>query len=206
MLAVLLLLASCSSRSDATEPPPDLCTGVNADLITLLRQVSQRMEAQQIPYSSAAMADCSGIFLRVLDSLKQFCPNQAYPNPARYRSSRDLAKWYHEQGRLQLIANPLEHTDQLRAGMVLFYGQRKSLGGKQSLENLIGAGGINHLGLVLGVQKDEQGEIINYALFHGLRPGKPAAITRFHYRKPSQQKYPPFGNGTEPWVAAAPIF
>ena len=113
MLAAVLLFAACSSRSNSTEPPADLCTGMNADVIMLLRQVSQRMEAQQIPYSSAAKADCSGIFLRVLDSLKQFCPENTYPNQSQYRSSRDLAKWYHEQGRLQLIANPLEHTEQI---------------------------------------------------------------------------------------------
>ncbi|MEM7655072.1 MAG: hypothetical protein AAF399_03005 [Bacteroidota bacterium] len=181
------------------------CGGLTPEFVQEISLISERMQAQQIPYSSGALADCSGIFLRVQDSLQDRCSQHPAPNPSQYRSSRDLARWYHEQGQLTLVHDPLAEAGALKPGMVLFYGQRGDHQKENVLDDLILPGGINHLGIVIAVQKDASGQVTNYALFHGLRPGKPAAITRYHTRIPTRNRYPPFGNGTEPWVAYAPI-
>lgn len=41
---------------------------------------------------------------------------------------------------------------------------------------------IEHVGVVVSVDRDTSGEISGYSLFHGRSPGKPAGITDYHRR------------------------
>ena len=164
------------------------------------------LEARSILYGIGPLSDCSGIFHRVLRGVKRRCPNHAYPSPQQYRDSRDLARWYHKQGELLLIRNPLERPDLIRPGMVFFFGRGGVKYKKFTVKGLLTRrNGIHHVGVVTRVHKDTTGKIISYDLFHGHgRRGKTAAsITRWHKRTPTRAGYPPFGNGREQLVAAA---
>ena len=183
----------------------DPCKGLSEEVSQAVIAISENLSAQQLAYNSLPFTDCSGIFHRVLDSLKQRCPEQKFPDKS-YRSSRALARWYHEQGTLSLVHNPLQMSERLRPGAVVFFG-RIEAGSEASLtiESLTQSGGINHVGVVTSVSKDASGTIQNYQMFHGLRPGKVAKITTYHNRTPTRETYPPYGNGNQAWVAVAPI-
>jgi len=87
----------------------------------------------------------------------------------------------------------------------MFYGPRQANIDTLGVEALFNQGGINHVGVVVAVEKDDKGVVTNYSLFHGQRPGKIASTTNYHNRKPSRDTYPPYGNGTEQLVGMAPI-
>ena len=124
----------------------------------------------------------------------------------KYRDSRALARWYHERGKLQLIKNAAESTDLLKPGAVLFFGKNGFTYEDFSVDDLlVPQKGIDHLGVVVKVHKNESGQVLHYELFHGYgRKGKtPASITDWHKRTPSRAGYPPLGNGRQQWVAIA---
>ena len=71
--------------------------------------------------------------------------------------------------------------------------------------------GIQHVGVVVGVDRNEAGEVVNYHLLHGRRTGLAAAITGIeteskdkHLRE-EKSNHPAFGNGNQQWVAMARI-
>jgi hypothetical protein len=176
------------------------------DLAQPVKEIATNLEAQNFEYASSNLADCSGMFHRVLKNLKKKCPSHAYPKVNKYRDSRALAKWYQENKTLLLVNDALAQSDLIKPGAVLFYGY----GGKNyqdfSAEDLFVRGtGINHVGVVVEVTKNEQGEVESYRLFHGRNPKYTAGITDYHLRKPTRDSYPPLGNGPEQWVAFAPI-
>jgi len=119
-----------------------------------------------------------------------------------------LARWYHERGELVLIENALDRTDLIRPGMVLFYGRSGSVYSHFTVDDLVsGRSGIDHVGVVVSVARDVDGDVVSYKLFHGHgRKGKTtASVTNWHNRYPSRATYPPFGNGRQQLVAAARI-
>ncbi|MCI5220384.1 MAG: hypothetical protein D3914_14630 [Candidatus Electrothrix sp. LOE2] len=125
-----------------------------------------------------------------------------------YRDSRDLARWYYERGQLQLIENAEESTELLKPGAVLFFGRNGSEYRDFSVDDLLTPRkGIAHLGVVVKVHKNDNGQVVHYELFHGHgRKGEtPASITDWHKRTPTRTDYPPFGNGRQQWVAIARI-
>lgn len=175
-------------------------------LIPALRATVAFLESRSILYGIGPLSDCSGIFHRVLLGVKRRCPDHAYPSPKHYRDSRDLARWYHEQGELILIRNALERPDLIRPGMVFFFGRGGVRYRNFTVKGLLSRRvGIHHVGVVTRVHKDRSGKVISYELFHGHgRRGRTAAsITRWHKRTPTRAGYPPFGNGREQLVAAA---
>ncbi|MCW5203623.1 hypothetical protein VU12_11880, partial [Desulfobulbus sp. US4] len=175
-------------------------------LIPALRATVAFLESRSILYGIGPLSDCSGIFHRVLLGMKRRCPDHAYPLPKQYRDSRNIARWYHEQGELILIRNALERPDLIRPGMVFFFGRAGVVYKKFTVKSLLTRrNGIRHVGVVTRVHKDKSGKVISYELFHGHgRRGKTAAsITRWHRRTPTKAGYPPFGNGCEQLVAAA---
>ena len=191
--------------SSSTKEKQKSCQEGSTYLANSVAEIAENLSAQQLGYNSLPFTDCSGIFHRVLDSLRLRCPEQAFPDKS-YRSSRDLAKWYHEQGQLILVFDALNNSDLIKPGAVLFFGgSGAEWGDAFTLEQIVGPGGINHVGIVTFVEKDSHGIVQSYRLFHGLRPGKAAQITHWHTRNPSREIYPPFGNGTEPWLAIAPV-
>ncbi len=181
------------------------CAG---DLVPAVQATVQGLEAQGILYGVGPLSDCSGIFHRVLKGVKKRCPDYRYPSLQRYRDSRELARWYHEQGELVLIGDAQERTDLIRPGMVLFYGRNGVDYTDFTVEDLVASrAGIDHVGVIVSVATDEDGEVSSYKLFHGHgRRGKTtASATNWHKREPTRASYPPFGNGRQQLVAAARI-
>jgi len=160
-----------------------------------------------LKHDSSQLQDCSGIFHKVVRKFKrEYCPNYDYPDVKNARETRKIAKWYHEQGELILVHDPLEKSPLIKPGAVMFYGY----GGRQNqdfkAENLfIPKLGINHVGVVVSVVRDAKNQVMRYKLFHGREPGKPSKVTDYHPRKQTRSYYPPFGNGKEQWVAIAPL-
>lgn len=182
------------------------CEGKKTNLAVPINIIAENLSKDSLAYNKEPYSDCSGIFLRVLDSLEKRCPKQIFPDPVEYRDSRALARWYHEQGRLIRVTEPLKMINYLRPGVVMFYGGRGTENIALSLDDLFDHGGINHVGVITSVEKDSEGIAQGYALFHGQRPGKLASITKYHKRTyRNRPEYPPYGNGTEQWVAVASI-
>lgn len=197
---------SATTNSPSPKPKKKSCFEDIPRLTNIVQEVASRMEAQELMYGESPLSDCSGIFHRVLDSMKTRCPEGSYPSKI-YRDSRSLAKWYHEQNNLRLVVDAEEMANLIQPGAVLFYGGREDKHSAEEINiaHLTSPGGINHVGIVTSIEKNASGELQNYHLFHGLRPGKYAKITNYHHRRPSRKKYPPFGNGTEALVAIAPV-
>lgn len=180
-----------------------VCGGSEIELKEPLFRIASAFESQRILYGAQPLSDCSGIFHRLLRAVKAECGDYHCPAVREYRDSRALARWYQEKGELQMIGDSLASADLIKPGAVLFYGRRGEPAegfGYGDLEGLI-----NHVGVVVEVERDEDGIVSNYHLFHGRRPGKVAGISRWHNREPSHDEYPPYGNGTEQWIAFAPL-
>ena len=176
------------------------------DVATPLREVVTALENKSLLYATGPLTDCSGIFHRVLLGLKHRCPAKDFPSVEKHRDSRALARWYHERGKLQLIKNAVESTDLLKPGVVLFFGKNGFTYEDFSADDLLlPQKGIDHIGVVVKVHRNESGQVLNYDLFHGHgSKGKtPASITNWHKQTPSRAGYPPLGNGRQQWVAIA---
>ena len=168
--------------------------------------IAFNISRDSLQYGAEPLSDCSGIFHRFLDSLELRCPEPTFPNPKKYRSSRDLARWYMEQDRIIRVEDPLEMDEHIIPGAVMFYGGRGINTAEMDMEDLVAPGGINHMGVVVSVERNKKGRVTAYSLFHGRRPGKLASITRYHRREyRNRPEYPPYGNGTEQWVAVAEL-
>ena len=184
------------------EPEPEVrsCT---ANLEQAVKQVSQDLNG--ITYSSVPreLRDCSGIFHQAVQKFKtEHCPNGDYPNPTEQRSTRLIGKWYHDRGRLTLIRNPLKQSHLIKPGAIIFYGAPgKKFSGVTS-DLFIRGKGIYHMGIVVSVDH-KNGQVFNYHIFHGRKRGKSSGVTSYHRRKPRRSTYPPYGNGTEQWIAVA---
>jgi hypothetical protein len=176
------------------------------DITSPLHQVVTTLEKKSLLYATKPLTDCSGIFHRVVQGLKHQCPAKEFPTVQQHRDSRAIARWYHEQGKLELIENAVDSTDLLQPGAVLFFGKNGSEYRDFSIDELLTPQkGIAHLGVVVKVHKNTSGQVVHYELFHGHgRKGKtPASITDWHKRTPTRNGYPPFGNGRQQWVAVA---
>lgn len=183
-----------------------LCAGKKSNLAHPVNLIAQHISEDSLDYNVEPFSDCSGIFIRVLDSLNRRCPGHDFPNPQTYRDSRGLAQWYHEQKLLIRVIEPLDMGKYIKPGAVMFYGGRGMNMDTIQTEDLFQHGGINHVGVITEVKKDKEGIVESYSLFHGQRPGKMASTTKYHKRTYRNRKdYPPYGNGSEQWVAIAPI-
>jgi hypothetical protein len=169
------------------------------------------MEAKKLMYdreNPARLQDCSGIFHQTVNFVKSKCDNAAYPDPAVARDSRSLAKWYSDQKNLVIIDDPVKRANLIKPGSVMFFGSS----GKQYPNNLTVAQlasynpkGVEHIGVVTKVEKDEQGNVVGYEMFHGRRPGVHAQRSFYHNIKPPRLGYPVLGNWNQQWLAVANI-
>lgn len=185
------LVMNCNGSMDLAKPVGVIATNITHD---------------SLMYNVEPFSDCSGTFHRFLDSLKKRCSDYAYPDKNTYRDSRDLGKWYYENEKFVRVTNALEMGHYIKPGAVMFYGPRKAIIDSLGVESLFAPGGINHVGVIVSVQKDDQGIVTGYSLFHGQRPGKMASTTNYHKREyRNRPEYPPYGNGSEQWVGVAPI-
>lgn len=181
------------------------------DMKEPLRVFSDSIHQQKIMYKSIELSDCSGMFHRTLQWMSQKCAGYEIPD-VQVRSSDGLARWYAGKGELIMIEDTEQMAELIKPGAVMFYGtdgERYQL--PQDSARVVD-GGIEHMGVVVDVERNDKGEIINYHLFHGRRTGLPAAITgspiegRYNHVKKEKPNHPMFGNGNQQWVAVARIF
>lgn len=185
-----------------------LCGGNAMDLKTHLTSFSENIEAQKIMYKSVDLSDCSGMFLRVMQSMEGICPDYIYPNENEHRDTRKLAKWFYDNNNLQLTENVLDYDHLIKPGAVIFYGHQGKRYNNPTIEMLTAEDGIEHVGVVTEVTKKDD-IVTKYSLFHGRSTGNIAARTNYHNRKDKHKKdkegnpiyYPPFGNGDQFVVA-----
>lgn len=178
------------------------CGGAT-DLAGPVQVIAANITDDSLDYNQEPFSDCSGIFHRVLDSLKKRCDDYAYPAKETYRSSRGLGQWYYEQGNFIRVTDPLNMDHLIKPGAVMFYGSPED---GVSTEALFDQGGINHVGVIVSVEKDEEGVVTGYSLFHGQTYGKLASTTDYHKRTyANRTDYPPYGNGRDKWLGVAPI-
>lgn len=181
------------------------CGGDEMNLAVPLNEVASRLQSQNLMYNTKPFSDCSGIFHRVLDSLDRRCPSHAFPDPKTHRDSRSIGKWFLENGTFVQIRKPEESDKYIRPGAVMFYMSGSKDPKTITSEALFKPGGIRHIGVVVDVEKDADGRVTKYTLFHGRTTGKPAAKTNYHARKPSRSSYPAYGNGRDHWIGVAQI-
>ena len=193
--------------------------GEDEALHTKLISVSTSLEAMKLPYVASKGQDCSGIYHKIKDSIQQWLPedcaeNYVFPEYDQIRSSRQIADWYHEQGNLTLVEDPMAVRNQIKPGSVMFYskpGQKYSNLTIEKLtaksQNYSSSGAIMHIGTVVDVEKDENGNVIQYTLMHGRNEKYPASRTDFHKEVQSKNNpnLPAFGNWSQQWVAIADI-
>lgn len=162
------------------------------------------LEALAIEYSSSNQTDVSGMLHRVLDMMAERFPNDIKkPSIQEARDSRSIAKWYHDQGDLIIIKDALSEGLLIQPGAIIWYGNQDKTYENATIEDLTVRGGINHVGIVVRVTKDETGEVTSYDLFHARGIRKPAATTTCTRINPRRPDLPAYGNGKEPWVAIA---
>lgn len=231
LLAVFFFLHACGGPSETVKKPvpghqrtkpvpsqerrdrnpaalafyPIQCRGRQKDVALPLKQITSRLEAQAIPYNSIPLSDCSGMFHRVLLMLDSTCPGNAFPSHKQYRSTRQLAQWYHLRGSLVLVHDALSSSDLIKPGAVMFFGKRGRHYKNFTANDLfLRSRGIEHMGVVVDVQKDRKGRVVSYRMFHGRKTGSIAKVT-LHKRQYSSKSYPAYGNGSQQWVAMARI-
>lgn len=180
-----------------------------------VKKIALAIQAQKLEFDGRPLTDCSGIFHRFLRAVEKEYPEFEYPPvpPGKYRTTRGMARWYHERSELYLIKEKdvFAYDGLIKPGAVLFYGYQNRRYKRFSAQDLFVHGtGINHMGVVVDVVRDNAGNVLTYTLFHGhgrrARPAKPgtyASITNWHRRKPTRNTYTPFGNGTQQWIAVA---
>jgi hypothetical protein len=158
----------------------------------VVQGVARSFDAQRLRYSSGALQDCSGMAHRMLRKLGGRCEGVDRPAVRKARTSRDLARWYAKRGMLTQIKRPEDADAAMVVGAIAFYlAPRRAARG--------GFDGVHHVGIVVDVERDAQGRVTRYSLFHGRRPGVPAGISTDHTRTRS----PPLGNGREQLFAVA---
>ncbi len=197
--------AELAARLADLESYSATCGGAETDLAIPVMEIAKNLEAQKLAYIREKMQDCSGMYHQVLMKLKDRCPDHAYPDVDKYRDSRSLAKWYHENEKLILVKDEKSKSDLIKPGAAMFYGYQGKDYSNFTAEDLFVRGtGINHVGIVVDVKKDENGQVTNYSIFHGRNPKHTAGITSYHNLVPTRESYPPLGNGGDKWVAIAP--
>jgi len=196
---VLSLASGCASQNVATTLSEPIAKAVEvvvkpkvpstAEEATL--EIAKSFEELKLGYSFKAdeMRDCSGMFLRLSEQLKERFPQVLAPQAQDARSSRDIASWYADQDRLVEIEDPALARDLIHPGAVMFYAVKAKKG----------SGRISHIGVVTEVERDGAGHVTGYKLFHARGKGEIAAITGHH----NLNQTPSLGNGKQDWVAMA---
>lgn len=178
------------------------------NLMDNIRQSVDSLEGT--PYSRELKNDCSGIFHRVLNGMRGQLPNAKFPTIKNARTSRGIAAWYAKNGHFTIVRNPRLQGDLIKPGMAVFYGHADSkvhYNYKTMTIDTLKARriGINHVAIVLEVNRDKNNVLQSYTIFHGRNVGKNAGVTisrRTYQRHP---ELPVYGNWGEPWLAIAEI-
>jgi len=185
---------------------PVLCGGKH--LAPMMMALAK--EHTGVPYlSNDRTTQCSGIFQRVLNSVRRDCPEAVGKTPpANQVDSRGQGKWYYKKKALTLIKDPIAQAELIRPGAVMFYGKlSQDFYNTNPVEKLWDKEtGIRHVGVVVDVERNEDGEIESYSLFHGRTSGTTSGISNadnYMHRREAKSNAPSFGNGPDPWVGVA---
>ncbi len=222
ILMLVLGMVSCGNSRKAkiiTEPPREMfavvsqpatpepapCIKLFTNPYAVVFTIADSLARKRIMYSNnpAKMADCSGIFHRFLQALNQYCDRLAMPDRRTARSTRTIARWYADLGQLTVVTNALVQSDLIQPGRVMFFGRRWTKYPRVTLTDVLAQ--TYHMAICVDVEKDRNGVVQSYRLFHGRRTGKVAAITDWHRRRPSRANLPPLGNWDEQWIGIAPL-
>lgn len=213
-LALVIAVAFCGRRvGERTDIPGgatkgNTCLQDGTSLAQVLNDYAAAIEAEpeKWMYSNRAsdFKDCSGMFIRLSEELdKQFCENYEFPD-RKFHSTRDLATWYARYGELELIRDAQSNQELIQVGQVMFYGKaNKRIPKRFKLDDLTAPypkGLLAHMGVVVAVNREEDGTLISYTLYHGRSSGKPASRSIIRTKQ-----NPDFGNWGQPWLAVAPI-
>ena len=180
------------------------CSDPSLSFDDFLLAAAKNFEKQKIAYNSIPLSDCSGMFHRLAIAVKDFCPDYTYPEPEEARDTRALARWYYDHNNLAIIQDAAASGYLIRPGSVMFFGNSEVKYTNITIDKIAVKGGIEHMGTVVSVEKDKDGKVVAYTMFHGRNPSKPAGTT-VHKLKNSNKKVPPYGNWTQQWVAVANI-
>lgn len=184
----------------------------------VLSAVSKVMEDKKLAYVSSMMQDCSGIFHQLKDSLQTRLPSlkaggqYQYPTPQVARSSRQIADWYHKNNNLLIVQDPLACKNSIRPGAVMFYGKSNRVFKDIDIDmltdrnnNYTSNGAIQHIAVVTAVSLDEDGNVVDYTIMHGRRPGKSAHRSGSKEVQSRNKTLPAFGHWSQQWVGIANI-
>lgn len=180
------------------------------DLQDPLLTFATNISSQNIMYKSEELSDCSGMFHRTLQHMHNTCSNYEIP-AVQIRTTKGLAQWYAEKGELVMIKDALQMAELIKPGAVMFFGTNGKRFSFPEDSSFVVTEGIQHMGVVVGVDRNDAGEVINYHLFHGRRTGLVAAITgiesegKYNHLRKEKPRHPSFGNGNQQWVAVARI-
>lgn len=182
----------------------------------VLSAVSKVMEEKKLAYVSSMMQDCSGIFHQLKDSLQSRLPSLAagsqfqYPTPQVARSSRQIADWYHKNNNLLIVQDPIACKNSIRPGSVMFYGKANRVFKNIDIDmltdrnnNYTSNGAIQHIAVVTAVTRDKDGNVIDYTIMHGRRPGKTAHRSGSKEVQSRNKELPAFGHWSQQWVGIA---
>ena len=182
------------------------CGNQVMDLLPQIRHYADSVTALNLKYDQATANDCSGTFIRLNRYLNTFCPQEPFLTFGVGRSTRDLVKYYYDIDQLILIKDPIASDSLLQPGTVMFY-TYSNRGGKLNITRKNMQSLVNHVGIITEVEKNDAGVVTGYKLFHGRNPKRGINITNYHKREPfgKNMKPYPYGNGTQQWMAVAPI-
>ncbi len=174
------------------EPSPGFaCDDGRARYVDLVVEIAEMLDARNIAYKPKDLADCSGMAHRVLRRLAGRCEGVERPPVRMARRAKDVARWYNKVGRLARVSTAEDIDAALTVGaMAFFLPPGRTRGGLED---------VHHIGMIVDIERDEDGRVLGYSMFHGRRPGHPAAITRWH----SRDRIPALGNGKEAMIAVA---
>ena len=184
------------------------------------------MSSQDIGYTQDPgdeWRDCSGNFLRLSSRIASTCNNvqmvapkgitryekggnNKRPGMAHARTSEDIARWYDQKGLfipifydatdISSAPESLEAVrNKIKPGSVLWFSREQPLSSEGD-EGLLDS--INHMGTIVSVTKDDDGNVIEWTMYHSYNETKNNDVTTHWWNWPKKytsrgQEYPPGG-------------
>lgn len=195
-------------------------------LSVVLDLIAQELEAQELKYDRTIGQDCSGIYHKIKDMLqRKFSAlgdksKYTYPSFSPDRNTREIAHWYHRHNNLHIVQDGLADRNLIRPGSVMFFGRTDESYSNLTIDMLTnpgvfrhdaatGKGKIYHVATVTKVERDEEGNVVQYTIMHGRNSKHTASRTGGNWETCCEtgkmhQKFP-FGNHNQQWVAVANI-
>jgi len=199
-----------ASEDEVILPTTDDCFENEEETSAQLNMFAANIEADSIMYDNknlANLADCAGMFLRTVQFVQAACADYDYPKPTEARGSRTQARWFYDRNNLVIVKDGFDDAmarrNLIKPGMVMFYGRSGKLYENVSIETIEKE--VAHVGVVTEVERDAEGNVIGYTLFHGRSQGKIAKRSDYHSIEPQRDGFPRLGNWNQQWLAIANI-